>query len=334
MTTEQRTTTTGRRRYMIVGILLPIIIAAAGGIVGATWLTDLPDPIAIHWGSEGADGYGSAWTLILLPLAITVVFTLVTELPLAQSGRRGGLTINDKFLIVTRHFLSVLLTVGMIGSLAVQRGLADASDAPDIAGPLIVGAAGGVLLAAAVWFVLPKPITPGLETKAQAVPLDIAPTERVYWARTVRLSNGVIVLIAAVVALSVGGAILGSIGRRAGEPFAFWIAGFIIVLSIGMSFWRVRVDRRGFLVRGALGWPRVSIPLADIAAVRVVEVDPTADFGGWGWRWAPGRRTGIIMRRGAAIEVIRRDGRGLVVTVDDSENAAAVLQTVRARVAS
>ena len=101
-----------------------------------------------------------------------------------------------------------------------------------------------------------------------------------------------------------------------------------------MSFWRVRADRRGFSVRGALGWPRVSIPATDIAAVRVVDVDPTADFGGWGWRWGSGRRTGIIMRRGAAIEVTRRDGRRLVVTVDDADNAAAVLQTVRSRVAS
>lgn len=332
MTTEPRST--GRSRHLLLGTLLPVLIAAVGAAVGISWLPELPDPVAIHWGSDGADGYGSAWTLILIPLGITVMFTLFTELPLAQSRRRGGLTSNDKFLVVTRHFLSVLLTVGTIGSLAVQRGLADASDAPNIGGPMVFGAAGGISLAVLVWFLLPKAVPSRFDAEPEVEPLDVAPTERVYWARTVHVSGPVIALICAVVVLSVGTAILTSIASDGGLPFVAWISAFVVVLSIGMSFWRVRADRRGFSVRGALGWPRVSIPAAEIAAVRVVDVDPTADFGGWGWRWAPGRRTGIIMRRGAAIEVTRRDGRRLVVTVDDADNAAAVLQTVRSRVAS
>ena len=44
--------------------------SAVGAAFGISWLPDLPDPVAIHWGSEGADGYGSAWTLILIPLGI------------------------------------------------------------------------------------------------------------------------------------------------------------------------------------------------------------------------------------------------------------------------
>ena len=109
------------------------------------------------------------------------------------------------------------------------------------------------------------------------------------------------------------------------------VAAFVVLLSIGMSFWRVRADRRGFAVRGILGWPQVSIPASDVAEVRVIQVNPTADFGGWGWRWAPGNRTGIILRAGDAIEVTRRNGKRLVVTVDDAETAARVVQTLATR---
>jgi hypothetical protein len=333
MTTDQHSLP-GRRRLLFVGTVMPLVIATAGAILGITWLPDLPDPVATHWGSEGADGYGSAWTLILIPLGITLIFTAATEF-IGRSARiERGLTSNDKVLIVTRHFLSVLLTTGTIGSLAVQRGLTDATDAPDIAGPMLAGAAGGILLAVAVWFVLPRAVPAGFESQPEVEPLDLAPTERVYWARTVHISGAVVALIAVVVVLSVGVAIVASFSAQNGIPVVVWVTSFVVVVSIGMSFWRVRIDRRGLSVRGLLGVPRVTIPAAEIREVRVVDVNPTADFGGWGWRWAPGRRTGIIMRRGQAIEVSRRDGRRLVVTVDDAENAAAVLQTVRSRVAS
>ena len=332
--TDNQTGVPGRRRYLLIGTVLPILLTLVGAALAITWLPDLPDPVAIHWGRGGADGFGSAWTLILIPVGITVGFTVITGLALTEARRSGTLTINDKILIVTRHFLSVLLTVGTIGSLAVQRGLGDAHDAPDIAGPLFVGAIGGVLLAAAVWFILPKAVPARVEEAAEARPIDLAPDERVFWERTVHISGAVVSLIVVILVFSVGVAILASLSSATALPFAVAIAGFVIVLTIGMSFWRVRADRRGFLVRGALGWPRVNIPNTDIAEVRVIEVNPTADFGGWGWRMASGRRTGIIMRRGPGIEITRTDGRRLVVTVDDAETGAGVIKTLTSRAAA
>ena len=38
-------------------------------------------------------------------------------------------------------------------------------------------------------------------------------------------------------------------------------------------------------------------------------------------------RWGIVTRRGSGLEVVRRDGRSIVVTVDDAGTAAAVLET-------
>ncbi|MCP2030654.1 hypothetical protein L1277_000718 [Okibacterium sp. HSC-33S16] len=324
-------TIVGQKRHLIFGIVIPVLISVVGAIVAMTWLPQLPDTVAIHWSEDGADGYGSPWTLILIPPVITVLFTVATEYTVRAARRARGATNNEKILVATRSFLSVILTTGTVGSLAVQRGLADAADAPNISAPMIIGAIGGLVLAAVVWFILPTAAPLTFDEKPEAEPLDIAPSERVYWARTVHISGAVVALIAVALAVAIGAAILTMVSSSNGSSLALGVAVFVALVSIGMSFWRVRADRRGFVVRGALGWPRVTIPNADIDQVRVVDVNPTADFGGWGWRWAPGRRTGVIMRRGPGIEVTRRDGRRLVVTVDDAETGASVVKTLIAR---
>ena len=52
----------------------------------------------------------------------------------------------------------------------------------------------------------------------------------------------------------------------------------------------VTAGPRGLVVRSALGWPRLSVPASDLAAAGVVQVDPMADFGGWGVRRRCGGR--------------------------------------------
>jgi hypothetical protein len=103
-----------------------------------------------------------------------------------------------------------------------------------------------------------------------------------------------------------------------------------VVLLVTAQF-VVTAGPRGFIVRSALGWPRLSIPAVSLAKAGVVQIDPMADFGGWGIRWVigPSRRGrwGIVTHRGPGLEVVRRDGRSIVVTVDDAGTAAAVLET-------
>ena len=55
------------------------------------------------------------------------------------------------------------------------------------------------------------------------------------------------------------------------------------------------------------------------------------EFGGWGIRFGRGRRLGIVMRSGEALDVQNRNGSALVVTVDDAATAAALLKAVAAR---
>ena len=71
--------------------------------------------------------------------------------------------------------------------------------------------------------------------------------------------------------------------------------------------------------------PHKHIPLSDIRAVKVVDVHPTRDFGGWGWRWAGDGRSGIVLQVGPGIEVTQSSGRRFIVTVDDATTGAGVL---------
>ena len=110
----------------------------------------------------------------------------------------------------------------------------------------------------------------------------------------------------------------------------FLVPAWLLVVLLLTAHFVVIAGPRGFVVRSALGWPRLSIPAAELAKAGVTTVDPMADFGGWGFRWVigPGRkgRWGIVTRRGPGLEVFRRDGRSVVVTVDDARTAAAVLE--------
>jgi hypothetical protein len=135
---------------------------------------------------------------------------------------------------------------------------------------------------------------------------------------------------------------------------ALIVFGVLLLLTIGWKVWPiflspilllvvllvtaqfvVTAGPRGFIVRSGLGWPRLSIPAASLAKAGVVQIDPMADFGGWGIRWVIGPshrgRWGIVTHRGPGLEVVRRDSRSIVVTVDDPGTAAAVLETYIAK---
>jgi hypothetical protein len=62
----------------------------------------------------------------------------------------------------------------------------------------------------------------------------------------------------------------------------------------------------------------------------VAQVNGFAEFGGWGIRQRPGA-LGIILRNGESLQVTRRNGRRLVITVDDAETAAALLMAFAKR---
>ena len=105
----------------------------------------------------------------------------------------------------------------------------------------------------------------------------------------------------------------------------------LLVLAATTVSFHVRVDGDGLTVRSVMGLPRFRVALAEIASVGTVQVDPMGEFGGWRIPLGADRRFGIRLRAGDAIEVARPTGRRLVVTVDDAETGAGLLQALAAR---
>lgn len=309
-----------RARSIFIGAVFPIAVAAVAAALMLSWLPELPNRVAIHWGPDGADGFGSPWVLVLMPLAVAIAFAAFA----VGVTRRGsaGLTVNHKLLLVASMWLSIVLSVVMAGSLAIQR-----SDDGAAIGPVWPVVLVGFLIATAVgalaWFFLPQGSRAA--NAAAAAPLPIAAGERVYWSRRVGLgAMGTGIVIGAVV-LALAAAVVTALFAPTALGFAVAALVFVALVGATTTRWKVSASASGLVVRGVLGWPRMTVAAADIRSVGVATVDPLGEFGGWGFRWGAPDRSGLIMQAGEAIEVTRSNGKRFVVTVDDARTGAAVL---------
>ena len=96
----------------------------------------------------------------------------------------------------------------------------------------------------------------------------------------------------------------------------------LIVLSFSSVV--VRVDEHGLSVAvGPARWPRWKVPIADVAGAEVIDLRPFS-YGGWGYRARPGVRA-IVIRSGTSLKGDRHGAPDLIVTVDDAEAGAALL---------
>lgn len=322
------------RRFALVAVVLPIAISVVALVAQAFLLPPLPDPVATHWGLDGRpDGFGPAW----VNLVLTVVVGLGIPLVIAASGL-GGLRRGDhggtyRLLGATALAMSVLMAVIGTGALALQAGLTDAANAPGIGlvtlGAFVLAGAAGVL----GWFLQPHEPFRAMTLPA-GDPLTLSGTEKAVWLQRVSLArSGVIVLGAAFVLIFVVSVVALSASP---EPFIAWLlVGVMLVMAATFATtlaFHVRVDDDGLRVTSVTGFPRVHIPLDEIARAEAVEVNPMGEFGGWGLRWAPGGGFGVVLRRGPGIRVTRTNGKTFTVTVDDAETGAALLQALATRV--
>lgn len=311
-----------RRRVVLIGGVLPALAALGGAILSLSWLPELPDPVAIHWGPSGPDGFGAAWPAVVLPIVLTIVFAVAAVAASWRVAPDGSLIGSQKLLVVASLWLAVLLVVVFTGSLHIQRGLADARDA--VGGDAVTLWALGIstLVAVAAWFVLPPSRRAPLEEAAE--PLPLGETERAVWSRTITIAPAGWWVIGVGLALALAG-VVAAVLADALWPVAAGCFVLFLVLAATIGAWRVTVDRNGLRVRAAVGWPNIVIPLSEIESVRTVHVVPFRDFGGWGYRWDTHDRVGVVVRAGEAIEVERKSAKRFVVTVPDAETAARLL---------
>lgn len=317
-----------RRARELAAVALPLAVWAAGAALVSSWRPELPTPVAVHWGPRGdPDGFAAPLGTALLTGVVPALASLATGL--AVRARR--VAAQERRLVAgSATGISVFCVGLVVGSIAGQRGLVDAAAAPS---PTVAALGSGllaVLAGVAAARLLPG-APPGAARTAGAPPasaprLPVAAGERAVWSGRTTMEP------AGLAALGTGGLVLGGLVLVGTAPAPLLLAPALL-LVVGLLFGsaRVWVDERGLTVRSPLGRPSWQVPLADIAEATVVDVRPLREFGGWGYRVGRDGRRGVVLRGGAALEVVQGDGRRFAVTVPGAGQAAALLNTLATR---
>ncbi|HEX7589450.1 MAG TPA: DUF1648 domain-containing protein [Demequinaceae bacterium] len=313
-----------RGRTTALTLVLPGAIIAATLATAWAWRGSMPDPIAVHWGTNGPDGFGSFAPNILWPEAVAAITAVLLWALGYFAGSQSAIRKSAAGIAV---WMAVLMSGVNFSIMSLQRGLTDAHAAGSINGPMafVFLAATAAAIGAAVLSPSDPPLPATEPVAPTAARLALRPGEHATWIREVT-SRG---YVGAVVAVVAGEAIIGLLSRA-------WGLALVLGLVIGLSLvvflhWTVIVNDEGLTVRSALSWPRFVIPLDEVEMAEVVQVRPLPEFGGWGVRGGKGGRVGVIIRKGPALQVHRSGGRVFLVTVDDAETGAALLNTLAAR---
>jgi hypothetical protein len=284
----------------------------------------LPDPVATHWGADGtADGFSSLNSTLAVMFAFGVALVLGFG---AVMLRLGQSAVTRRTVAAASIWSALFISLLILGTLYIQRGLADAHDVGGVGGVIAVAIVGSLLAAVIVGMLVPgDPRMPTTDTVAADAPrAALIAGERSTWTAhldagpAIGVAIGAVAMVLAFVVVTRVWALLIVVG----------VVGTVIA---SMFWWVVRVDSTGLTVRSALGWPRVRVPLDEVVRADVIQVRPLRDFGGWGLRVGRGGRVGVVLRGGEALSVQRTGGRSVAVTVQEAATAAGVLNALADR---
>ncbi|GLW09486.1 hypothetical protein Misp01_46150 [Microtetraspora sp. NBRC 13810] len=304
----------------VAGVGVPAILVAA-----AFHFRDrLPEPLATHWSGTAPDGAMSFAANLTGGLVLWAV-GWVTLLGIALHGqalaRRANRVCWWGFLAFWGGLaLGVQATV-----LAANLDVPVWSEASIAWWSVIATLAGAVGLGALAGY-LGRGEPDGPDPAGDRPVLRLRPGQRAVWVgrvtnRWLIASTCVFTLMLAVVGF------LGAAGFVGGVAVAGLIGGgVVLVAGLLTSAVTVRITETGLTIGfGPLGWPVRRIGLSKIEDARAETLCPS-QVGGWGLRGVPG--SSAIMLRGGQCLVLRfRSGGRLVISIDDAESGAALLNT-------
>lgn len=316
-------------RLLLMSTVLPLALAVGAAVLVWSWRDDLPDPVARHWGADGADGFSSLPTVMAMVVGLGVLFAAIGGVLALAAHDRSTARAAIGFSSGTAAFVVVLATA----STGVQRGLGDAADSQFPGGWLLVALVAGALVGIGTAALVPSwtSTTPDKADAATVDPVSLAVDERAAWSRAVGSDAvGIVIAVAGLLVVVV-------VAIVTEQWWTLAIAAPILLLVIVMASVRVSVDRRGVTVRSRIGWPRFHTDIADIAKADVVRVNALRDFGGYGIRLAmvgqhKGTR-GVVLRSGEALRLTRVDGGRELVVVDNATTAAGLVNGLLHRAA-
>lgn len=315
---------THRLSTTLLGLLPSVVILGVAGLMSWSWRGDLPDPIAIHFSADGADGYGSLAGFLGLMLGVFGAVAVGAWLVALLLGRSS----------MTRR-IGVGVAVGMscfgaailLGTLHAMRGLSDASEVDSVDAVLGLGLLDGLVLGGLAAWAIPGDRADPATGAVSGPRMALGEEERAVWTRRVTSPVGMWVGGGAVLLMTA----LALVTRM---PYLIAVAVVLAALLGATTVFQVTVSTAGLRVQSIVGWPRMAIPADEITSVRVAEVKAFREFGGWGARVGRGGEVGYVLRDGEGIRVGRTGDRSFVVTVPDAETGAALLTTMAERARS
>lgn len=328
------TTTATPVPHRLLTAVLTLGIPFASIVAARLWVTsfagDLPDPVAVHWGADGRPNDFASWQWSYTVIAaITVSLCVMAAAIGIGIGRASAVR---RIAVFLGLWSGLALPWFVAGTLYLQRGLADAAEAPDVTLALLMAFLPAAVVAGVVTALTPgdPPLPTSDAVAADASRLPLADSESASWQQTVQMTGFFWV------------ATIGGVSTVTLATLAWWLGigwaplwagtiGVLTILLLALGRWKVTIDHTGLNARPFTMWPRIHIQLDEVVSADTTAVRPLGDFGGWGYRVGKGGTVGIVVRTGSAIRIERTGGRSLVITVDDAKTGAALLNTLADR---
>ncbi len=307
-------------RVLLATAVLPGAAVATAGVLENAWAHRLPDPVATHWRSapDSSTPLGTFTGVCLGLGAVAVLILATTAVTSLRRGRplpRPTVGVGAGFAVLPA---AVLLSV-LVANLDAPDWHAAQSDAVVVlfmlgaaALGVVAGFAGG----------LPAPVR---ETSSHRPSVGLRPGQRAFWSS--RAANPAMLWALALVPVAI--ALL-----PAGLPWptAAWIA--LVGAAVTALTYRLSatVDGKGVTIRfGLLGFPWRHLELGSIREATTRELSTFGD-GGLGLRFNPVTgTTAYKVRGGPALALALENGRTVLVSVDDPETGAGLVNDLLAQ---
>ncbi|KQB86651.1 hypothetical protein [Corynebacterium lowii] len=300
------------KRFLFRTVLPVGLISLACLIWSASLIPAVPDPLAVHFSGSSPNGFADPLVFWLLTSGLVVGLVALYCWLLAQGAARGPMA---RFHAASMAFGCFLVSGAQLSTFLTQKGLSDATQATLSWGHL-AAIFGSALGGSALITLLATPLPAAESTVIHPEALDVPAGGAASWNATLTIP----LPFATVLGLST--AVLLSLGIFT-NPWLLLAAGFLLLLSLSMGYWRLRADSRGLSCRSMLGWPRRNIPAAEIERAEVTEIQPM-NWGGWGWRTNP-RGQALVLGKGPGLRMVLRSSKIMEITCEDAPTAAAVL---------